>query len=137
MSPDRPTARAILIHGRDILLMRRQRGAEQYHVLPGGGLELGEAPLEACRREIREETGLDVADLRLVEIDASFAGAMHLYRAEVAESQVRLGGPEAGRSNPTNHYELVWVAIDDLAGVVLRPDGLIPLVIRAAETRPS
>ncbi len=30
-------------------------------VLPGGGLDWGEPPEEAARREVREETGLDVA----------------------------------------------------------------------------
>jgi ADP-ribose pyrophosphatase YjhB (NUDIX family) len=38
--------------------------------IPGGQMEAdGESPWEACRREVREETGLEVATGRLVAVD--------------------------------------------------------------------
>lgn len=37
--------------------------------LPGGAVELGESPLEAGRREVKEELGLDVVPRRLVAVD--------------------------------------------------------------------
>jgi 8-oxo-dGTP diphosphatase len=38
--------------------------------IPGGQIELdGESPWEACRRETREECGLDIAEGRLVCVD--------------------------------------------------------------------
>lgn len=142
MSAERVTARAILLCGQEILLVHRRRGSEAYHVLPGGGIEDDESPIEACRREVREETGLDVPHLRAVEGDDALPRSMHLFSAEVTDPHVRLGGPEASRSTPDNRYELVWVAIEVLAGISLRPDALKAQVIRivkdrAARSRPA
>lgn len=37
--------------------------------IPGGGVEADESPLAACVREVREELGLDLRDVRLRSID--------------------------------------------------------------------
>ncbi|MEL7313386.1 MAG: NUDIX domain-containing protein, partial [Cyanobacteria bacterium J06559_3] len=37
--------------------------------LPGGSVEAGELPTEAAIREVKEETGLEVAVTRLIGID--------------------------------------------------------------------
>lgn len=37
--------------------------------LPGGYVERGESPAAACRREVREELGIDRAPLRLAAVD--------------------------------------------------------------------
>lgn len=36
--------------------------------LPGGGVEHGEAPLDSLRREVAEETGLEIADASLLGV---------------------------------------------------------------------
>jgi len=37
-----------------------------YYLLPGGGLELGESPIDAIQRECKEEIGVDVEVKRMV-----------------------------------------------------------------------
>ena len=53
-----------------VLLVRMdpQNGWTRSWTLPGGGAERGERPRDAVRREIREEAGLEVADLRLWKV---------------------------------------------------------------------
>lgn len=59
-----------LIFRRDRILMA-QRGKEPlkgWWSLPGGALELGESLADGVRREVREETGLEVRPLGVLEI---------------------------------------------------------------------
>jgi ADP-ribose pyrophosphatase YjhB (NUDIX family) len=61
--PDQPVAAvgAVVIRDREVLLVKRAyppRAGEWS--LPGGRLELGESLVAAVRREVREETGIEV-----------------------------------------------------------------------------
>ena len=59
----RIAVRGLIIHDGKILLMERSkeaRGEFGYWELPGGGLEFGEAPEEALKREIDEEVQMKV-----------------------------------------------------------------------------
>src|SRR3954467_6763107 len=49
-----------LFADRRVLLIRRFREGDQYWVVPGGGVELGETIEDAARREIWEETSLEL-----------------------------------------------------------------------------
>ncbi len=69
--PDHPLVGVggVVIHRQRVLLIRR--GAEPlkgHWSLPGGMLELGEELEEALRRELKEETGLDVEPLAMLTV---------------------------------------------------------------------
>jgi len=60
---------ALVQRGDEILIMKRAAGSVTgAWYWPGGGLEEDESPEEGIRREIKEETGLDVDGLRLFRI---------------------------------------------------------------------
>src|SRR6185312_6064447 len=60
------TAGAIVFNdsGRVLLLKHRFRAGSGWG-LPGGFLEAGEQPLDALRRELREEIGMEIDDVEI------------------------------------------------------------------------
>lgn len=55
-------------NGQVLLIRRKYPPHKGSYALPGGFLEAGETVEEACRRELREETGMSVGKLRLVGV---------------------------------------------------------------------
>lgn len=59
-------SRCILVHGNSVVLIKHVYEMGWY--LPGGGLGRHEAFEDAARREVKEEIGVTVSDLRLLGI---------------------------------------------------------------------
>jgi len=51
-----------------VLIRRGIPPFEGQLALPGGGVEIGETVEQACKREVKEETSLDVSDLELLGV---------------------------------------------------------------------
>jgi len=64
------TADCVVVDARNrVLLVRRKYAPYQgRYALPGGFVEIGETVEEACRREVREEAGVDIGALQLVGV---------------------------------------------------------------------
>lgn len=58
---------AIIENSGSILFLQRSEATSRSKqwFLPGGGIKKGETPEEACRREVKEESGLDIVTDRL------------------------------------------------------------------------
>ena len=109
------TAGALVVdvEGRVLLGRRRAEPFEGCWDIPGGFLEEGEHPLDGMRRELREETGLDVEPVE-------FLGAwMDRYGGDsTAEATLNLywtARAVAGEPEPADDVsELHWFAPDEL-----------------------
>ncbi len=95
-----PTTRVSVIVISDdqrILLVKHRKGSKQYWVLPGGRLEYGETFQECGAREVREETGLEVAVDKMIFISEAIAPdrSRHIVNvymtARVTGGTMRLG----------------------------------------------
>lgn len=64
-----PVILAVIEKDNKYLFTKRVDDFPAYHgkwQLPGGGLEFGENPVEGLRRELREELGVEVKDVKLI-----------------------------------------------------------------------
>src|SRR5579864_291733 len=66
--PSRPilaVSAAIIRDGKVLIVRRAREPASGLYTLPGGGVEVGETLFEAVKREVREETALEVEPVGL------------------------------------------------------------------------
>ncbi|MGD0348277.1 MAG: NUDIX domain-containing protein [Terracidiphilus sp.] len=92
---------AVVVHEGRVLLVRRGSEPLKGHwTLPGGLLELGESVVEGVVREVREETGLLVEPLELVDLidrihrEAGRETGRVRYHYVIADYLCRLTGGE-------------------------------------------
>jgi 8-oxo-dGTP diphosphatase len=61
----------VVTHRHRVLFGRRESTAGLEWQLPGGWIETGESPRQAARREVLEETGLELGELEFVGITSN------------------------------------------------------------------
>jgi ADP-ribose pyrophosphatase YjhB (NUDIX family) len=110
-----PTACALLVDEQGRLLLGRREPYQGRWDIPGGFLEEDEHPLDCLRRELREETGLDVEPGEFVGVWMDRYGpsddepvTLNLYWT------ARVTGGEARAADDVS--ELRWFALDELPG---------------------
>jgi len=122
--------------GDELLLLRHPPGSDRFGGLwngVGGHVEAGEDVLAAARRELREETGLEVPDLRLRGVihESGLLGASHVVFFFVGESERREPRP----LRPREGVEFAWQPLSRLEATPLVPDlrTLLPRLLTADE----
>lgn len=114
----------ILLHGENLCLIERKRAGRTYYLFPGGGVEPGENPEQAAKREAYEELGLLVELERLVA-RLSFRGdQQYYYLARVVGGEFGSGtGEEMAGMEDSVHgsYTPVWMPLEETLRVDARP----------------
>ncbi len=109
-----------LMRGGRLLLVRHRKEGEDYYLLPGGGVKWGESMEEALRREVREETGLEVQAGRLLCVSETLYpdGSRHIVN--LVFRGLEKGGEIRPSSDPRVEAS-VFVDLGDLPGLRLYP----------------
>jgi ADP-ribose pyrophosphatase YjhB (NUDIX family) len=129
-----PAVAAIILRGREILLVKRggEPGLGKWSA-PGGSMEIGETLQEALKREVREETGLEIEVGKLASVsdlivkqdnDIAFHYVLIDYYATVVSGNLIAA---------TDALDCRWVSLDEIrkydvtASLIdrLRDNGLI------------
>lgn len=111
-----PGVQGILERDGRVLLARRAHEPRRGHWdLPGGFVDETEDPLDALRREFREETGLEIEPMELMRIDIEPYDNRHVFSV----TWIVRGDGEPVAADDVD--ELRWFARDELPGEMAFP----------------
>jgi ADP-ribose pyrophosphatase YjhB (NUDIX family) len=118
-------ATAIIIDGEKVLLVKHRRRGLSYWAFPGGQVKESETIIDALKREIAEETGLEIEPGRLLyvaeTIDPEMAGVHTVNLFFLAQPKSKLKEPVG--PIPGEHLDVPkFTPINDLPNLELYPD---------------
>jgi 8-oxo-dGTP diphosphatase len=119
-----------VLDGDRILLAEHLKHDRRYWLLPGGGVDVGESLADAARRELREETGLEIEIGRLLLVCEAIghdgAGFRHIVQVVHAG---RVVGGELRPGRDGRLVEVAWRQVGDLPDLPFFP----PIASQLAE----
>ncbi|MBJ8007316.1 MULTISPECIES: NUDIX hydrolase [Bacillus cereus group] len=111
---------AIIVQDGKIALIKRVREGEVYFVFPGGGIEEGETPEEATKREVYEELGVHIQVEHLIAM-VEYKGTEYYYNAHTTGGVFGSGKGDEFELKGRGSYTPLWMPINELLNVNIKP----------------
>lgn len=106
-------ATAFILKNNKLLILKRSKNKKvlpEYYEMPGGGIEFGESPEEAIKREVKEEAGLNI---KVLKPYATFSDVINdkqyidiqFYAEVIGENKVKLSD---------EHTKFEWIEKEEI-----------------------
>ncbi|ENB9405005.1 MULTISPECIES: NUDIX hydrolase [Bacillus cereus group] len=119
---------AIIVQEGKIALIKRIREDETYYVFPGGGIEEGETPEEATKREIFEELGVHIKVEHLIA-KVEYKGTEYYFNADIVGGVFESGKAEEFEMKDRGIYIPLWLPIYELEKVNIKPYEVVESIL--------
>ncbi|MDA1883293.1 NUDIX hydrolase [Bacillus cereus group sp. BY105LC] len=119
---------AIIVQEGKIALIKRIREDETYYVFPGGGIEEGETPEEATKREIFDELGVHIKVEHLIA-KVEYKGTEYYFNADIVGGVFGSGKAEEFEMKDRGIYIPLWLPIYELEKVNIKPYEVVESIL--------
>ncbi len=116
----------VIVENDKVAIIRRVRDGIIYYVFPGGGIEKGETPEEAAKREAFEELGLEVVVNECIA-KIEYNGTQYFFLSEIINGTFGTGQGEEYTDKERNKgiYLPMWIDIKRLSSLDVKPREIV------------